>query len=371
MPEVLDWRRLDNPAQAARLVALFLRRGGVVALPTETAYVAAGDALQDEPAERVRQLAGERPVELAIAGLASARDWLPGLGAAGRRLAQRLWPGPLTLASSEGGEDGLAGRLTGSLREMLYSGGLLHLRCPAHEVWREMLGWLSGPVVFTTLASRDGEAVSARQVLEWAGDALDAIVDDGPCRYRQPATAVEVRGSDWNIRRAGLLNEELIRQQLACLIVFVCTGNTCRSPLAEALCKKRLAERLGCSVAELPARGYRVLSAGLAAPAGLPAADQAVEVAAAMGADLTQHASRPLTPELAGSADHLLVMTGGHLRALVDHFPAGPARPRLLNPAGQDVADPVGQPREVYEACAGQLLGYIDRLVEEWLPAPS
>ena len=49
MPEVLDWRRIDDPAQAARLVAQVLRRGGVVALPTETAYVAAACAVDDVP----------------------------------------------------------------------------------------------------------------------------------------------------------------------------------------------------------------------------------------------------------------------------------------------------------------------------------
>jgi protein-tyrosine phosphatase len=222
-------------------------------------------------------------------------------------------------------------------------------------------------VVFVTLPTRDGDAVSARQALESAGGLIDVLVDDGPCRYRLPATAVEVRGETWNVRRAGLLNEDLIRQQLACLIVFVCTGNTCRSPLAETLCKKRLADRLACSVAELPVRGYRVISAGLAAPPGMPAADEAVAVAHSLGADLTQHVSRPLTPELAAQADHLLAMTSGHLRALVEHFPPGAGRPRLLSPAGDDVDDPIGQSREVYEACARQLASHVETLVEEVL----
>ena len=73
----------------------------------------------------------------------------------------------------------------------------------------------------------------------------------------------------------------MLRQQSACLVVFVCTGNTCRSPLAEALCKKRLADALGCAMADLPGRGFFVCSAGLAAMMGGPAAAEAVDVLAA------------------------------------------------------------------------------------------
>jgi protein-tyrosine phosphatase len=251
--------------------------------------------------------------------------------------------------------------------QVLHGGGLLHVRCPGHEVWREVLAWLNGPVLFSVLSVGPAEAVSGRQVLESAAEHIDALIDDGPSRYRQPATTVEVRGATWSIRRPGLLSEDLLRQQLARLIVFVCTGNTCRSPLAEGLCKARLAERLGCTVAELPARGYRVMSAGLAAPAGLPAAEEAVAVAQALGADLGQHVSRPLSAELAMQADHLLAMTAGHLRALTEHFPTT-VRPRLLSSGGDDVADPIGQSREVYEACAQQLRGHVDSLVESLLP---
>src|SRR5262249_17046361 len=152
--------------------------------------------------------------------------------------------------------------------------------------------------------------------------------------------AVEVSGAHWSIRSGGVLSAEDIREQLASSIVFVCTGNTCRSPLAEALCKKRLSERLGCTVAELPSRGYRVLSAGLAAGPGLAAAEEAVAVASAMGADLAGHQSRSLTAEMIQRADHLLVMTAGHAQALQEVLPAGAVMPELLSPQGDDVSDP-------------------------------
>ena len=105
---------------------------------------------------------------------------------------------------------------------------------------------------------------------------------------------------------------------------------------------------------------------------GGPAADEAVEVARAYGADLTGHRSRPLTPDLAAQADYLIAMTRGHLLALADRYRGLAARPRLLSPAGDDLADPVGCPQAVYEECARQIWGFLEPLVEElYLPASN
>src|SRR5207245_9226247 len=128
---------------------------------------------------------------------------------------------------------------------------------------------LGGPLVLTS-ANRSGgtAAVDAGHVLEAVGEGVDLVIDGGPSRYGRASTVVEVNGSTWKILREGVLSEEELERQSACEIVFVCTGNTCRSPLAEALCKKRLAERLGCAPPDLPRHGFAVQSAGLAAMIG-------------------------------------------------------------------------------------------------------
>lgn len=91
-------------------------------------------------------------------------------------------------------------------------------------------------------------------------------------------------------------------------ILFVCTGNTCRSPLAEGIARHRIGERGWPHVS--------VGSAGIAAANGEPAAAHAVVVARERGIDLEAHASRHLTPELIDWADLILAMAPGHLTAI-------------------------------------------------------
>ena len=109
---------------------------------------------------------------------------------------------------------------------------------------------------------------------------------------------VKVEGRTWTETRAGAIGREILADLAQCRILFVCTGNTCRSPLAMALCRVLLARRLGCSIAELPSRGFQVQSAGLAATIGELASAEAVEVVRDMGGDLAEHRSQPLTVDL-------------------------------------------------------------------------
>jgi protein-tyrosine phosphatase len=150
-------------------------------------------------------------------------------------------------------------------------------------------------------------------------------------------------------------------------VVFICTGNTCRSPLAEVLCKKRLAESLGCSPEELPSKGFLICSAGLSAFPGDSAAEYAQELAHEYGMDLSGHCSQPLLPELAARASQLVCMTRGHLDLLTAYYPELGCTPRLLNPEGQDLMDPIGQDESVYRDCAARIWSDLEPLARELL----
>jgi protein-tyrosine phosphatase len=358
MPEVLDWRTVPDPEAVIRHAAQLLQAGRLVAFPTEAGYTL---ACSGQAPAAVGRLAGTEPLTLAVRGADEARDWAPGMGVLGQRLARRFWPGPLTIESSEGVAEGRAGQLDAAVRGRVSPGGAVRLRAPAHEAILAVLGELPGPL----LLSASPGAVTAEQMLSESNGHIDLLLDDGPSPFQQAPTLVQVAGASWNIVQPGVITDDMLRQQSACLVVFVCTGNTCRSPLAEALCKKRLADELQCKVEELPERGFRVLSAGVSAFPGGPAAPEAVEVARGYGADLANHQSRPLTPELAACADYLVAMTNGHLLTLTELFPPLGSRPRLLSPEGTDLADPLGLGPDVYAECARQIWSNLGPLIDE------
>lgn len=146
-------------------------------------------------------------------------------------------------------------------------------------------------------------------------------------------------------------------------VVFVCTGNTCRSSMAEGLAKS-IAANLGDRAGHL-----NFNSAGVAAFPGMPASSQAIQALQEKKIDLAQHRATLLNQDMVESADLILVMTKGHKQTIAQKRPDLMDKVYLLTEyvlnAEVDVQDPFGQSVAVYRDCANQLENLILGLVQK------
>jgi protein-tyrosine phosphatase len=265
----------------------------------------------------------------------------------------------------DGVAGGLADRLPeGSRRAVVGPDGSISLCCPDHPFVEHLTRLLSGPLAIGQPIGPEGEPVVSASSLAKVG-APDLLIEDGPPDDPAGPAVLSFRGDRMQIVRHGSLDDRTLGRLCSTIILFVCTGNTCRSPMAEALFKVMLADRLGCHPEELEAHGWLILSAGLSAMQGAPAATNAVEVVRGYGGSLEAHASRMLVPELVRAADRILVMTRSHLRALLDHAPEAAGRATLLDPAGFDIDDPVGSDLSTYQATAESIRKHLVTWIDE------
>jgi protein-tyrosine phosphatase len=133
--------------------------------------------------------------------------------------------------------------------------------------------------------------------------------------------------------------------------------------MGEAIFRKLAAESIGCEMEELEAHGVTIVSAGIAAGPGAPAAMQSITVMRDLGIDISDHQSRPVTARLANFADLILTMTNGHRNAIISQWPTLDSRVRTIRTDGGDISDPIGSPIPVYQACSEQ----IESCLRDWV----
>lgn len=372
-PLVIDVAHADDLRDVVHRAVQALVEGQLIAVPTETVYGIAASACNAAAVQRLAELKQRRPeapFALAIKGAEEAEDYVPNWGTLARRIARRAWPGPVTLVVDADHPEGLMRQLPETTRQYCAPQGTVGLRVPANRVLQDVLRMIAGPLALTS-ANRAGgtEAKTAEEVVASFDDEIALVLDDGPAHYGQASSVVRVPSLPngaaakneglgkvgFQILREGVVSEATIDRLSRYLVLIVCTGNTCRSPMGSVLMRHRLAEVLGCVDGEIESHGIEVASAGLAAAGGAPASYEAVATVEKRGLDLAGHTAQQLTEQLVRHADLVLTMTRGHRDAIVAQWPDAAARTRMLMPTGGDVSDPIGGPAEIYEACASQI----------------
>jgi protein-tyrosine phosphatase len=334
-----------------------LREGALAVLRLQGGVEVVASAQLPNAVERLASIPSNGvPPALLLSTPGQVMDWVPSLDRRGRRVCRRAWPGPITLAFRDGVAEGCGSRIDDKCWAILGGRSGVAMRAPGYHSLALLEQFLAGPLI--------GLALPTEAVPSGFGSG-DVAVELGEA-LPVPRVVLEWNGTTLGIRESGCYAAADIERLFDKVILFVCTGNTCRSPMAAGLCRGFLAHRLGCEVHELSRHGVVVLSAGLAAPAGLPATPEAVRAAAALGADLSDHASQPVTPALLARADYVIAMTRSHLRAVAGNLPYPDVVAEVLRPNGQDVDDPYGGDANIYTACAASLAEAVKARVREW-----
>ncbi len=367
MPLVIDIRSADDTRDCVHRAVQALAEGKLVALPTETVYTLVASALDESAVARQlavkRRSPGEPPLTLGIKSAEDALDYVPDMTPLAQRLARRCWPGPVTIVCKNNHPDSLLSHLPPKVRRAVVPTGNIGLRVPGHPMFLDTMKMIVGPVTVTS-ANRAGEEapLTAQDVVASLGDEVALVLDDGRTRFGQPSSVVLVNQHGFEIIRPGVVSQQTLQRLATLSIVFVCTGNTCRSPMAEAICRQQLAARLHCSPGELEDRGVLVSSAGISAMMGGRPTSEAVEVMSEMGIDLAGHESQPLGGQLIRHADVIWTMTQAHREAILSQWPEAAGRVHLLSADGADVADPIGGPIDQYRR-------WRNRLKQNWMHA--
>ncbi|HEY1685973.1 MAG TPA: Sua5/YciO/YrdC/YwlC family protein [Tepidisphaeraceae bacterium] len=339
---------LDTASDAAIVADAVerLRNGRMVIVPTETTYGVAA-VLTHPGAEQLKKLRGnnEVPPALHVGSADQGKKYLGPVSEIGNRLMKKLWPGPVGMIFDV--DANTRSKTADSLdldESEIYYRGTVTLRCPDHSATTQILLQVDEPVA----------AISAGGALEQWADKVDLILDAGPTRYSRPSTLIKVEQGAYRIVREGVYDDRIIQKMLKTHILFVCSGNTCRSPMAEALAKLIAAKQLKTSTDNLVEKGLIIGSAGIVAAPGSRAAVPAIAALEQLGSDLSRHRSRPLTPELIHQSDAIFVMGENHRRAALAMAPSAANKIHLLDPAG-DIDDPIGGDLALYLSLARRL----------------
>ncbi|MCP4653115.1 MAG: threonylcarbamoyl-AMP synthase [Candidatus Omnitrophica bacterium] len=349
----LDPKNIDH--SLIKEAAKVLTSGGVVALPTETVYGLAGRPDKQATVDKlysIKKRPKDKPFSIAVDDPEKAiRFYLATLPPFGYRLLEEFWPGPLTVVFYDRNDKAIG------------------VRVPDSPIIREVLKEANTPVCLPSAnVSGEGEILSADGVEETFGNEVDLIVDGGPCEHGRASTVLDLTFYPFKILRHGVASEKRIIEVFTRKrILFVCTGNTCRSPMAQFLMQIYLAQ-----MSPYAQSRYEVISRGISAFGGLMAASNVIEVIKEKEkVDVLNFVSQKLDRYTLLSSDLIFTMEDDQLNYVLKFEPT--VEGRIFNlkkflPAEfeNDISDPVGKGKEVYEQLYETLSQAIKELMN-WL----
>jgi len=351
--------RLDYIIKAADI----LRQGGIVAFPTETVYGLGANFFDKDAVKRlyeIKQRPQGKPFTAHIADLPDLGRFGCDVSGFAKELVVQFWPGPLTLIFDTP------------------DSGKVGVRMPDNEIARRLIRQSKTLIAAPSANISDSPPpVNAGEVLAFFKDKIELVLDAGPTELGKESTIVDLTVFPYKIVRYGAISKDKIaeaerdfwKNKVAPAIrriLFVCTGNSCRSVMAEGYLKKRLKN--------VERDDIEVLSRGISAPGLAGATEQALDTLKAEGIDMSSHKAMMLTDDDINRSDLILVMEEFHRREIMERAPLKKDRVYLLAEFGLwggknqsvplEIGDPIGKPFGVYKESFDIIKNSIERLVK-------
>jgi len=309
-------------------------KGGIVALPTETVYGLAVLSSSKEAVKKLYEIKKRdlaKPFSLCVANKEGAFFLFSPLPPYGFRLAEKFWPGPLTIVFYDRKGERKIG-----------------VRVPAHKTLVKILEEVKEPVCLPSAnISGEREVTTSREVEEIFSQKIDLLVEAEPPLYNKASTVVDLTFHPVKILREGVIaSKEIIETFVRKRILFVCTGNTCRSPLAEFLLKKYLSQ-----YDPFAEKRYEISSCGITAPQGASLSLEEERILREYENIEVSHYARKVERNFLLSSDLIFVMEKKHKEFIVQLEPLLEPRIFLLGkflPQEQEIPDPIGKPFEFH-----------------------
>lgn len=338
-------------ARAIETVVSVLKNGGIVAFPTDTVYGIGCDAFSEDAIIRIyamKKRNRNKPLVMFLARKEHVSAFARKPGKSVSRICDRFFPGALTVIM----------RATSKTPSGLVAKeGSVSIRIPDYQFLRQVVKHLDRPLATTSANVAGGKPPRTHRDIDLEPDLM---VKDDTVPSGTASAILDTSVFPFVMRRKGTISlyaiERLIPSKvrldtaIGFNVLFVCTGNSCRSPMAEGM--------LAAMVRRQELQGISVSSCGISAVSGFPATHHALEVMRIHGYDIVDHRSRSVADCDLLNMDLILCMERHHQREIQRRHGAAADRTFLLTEyCGRkgDIRDPIGCEKGVYEAVAHEI----------------